>query len=319
MNRMDDAAKKVPVSAKKAQDHSQVEGAEEASPAPERNPQEDIIDLFLRKPLYARLEGEEGYFEEIESILDGTSGVDYDNYCPVCDQVTPWTLRKTISKSTGGGAGLGTIPRYAQIPLPNIRAINAVCLRRQHFHTYVLYVKDCMVQKIGQKPSMADIALGELKSIKGIERLDRRELGRALGLFSHDAPLGAFVYLRRVFERMIDRAHERHLQKHGSHLESWNDLRMAQRISALADELPDVVQSNFAVWGLLSKGVHELSDEDAEILFPLLKAVIFEMLGDEERVRQAQIQSEATRKALANAASQFSSNPNQTNEGSISV
>jgi hypothetical protein len=307
-----------PDSTEETLDRAEVGSAQEVPVAPPRRPSEDIIDLFLRKPLYAKIEGDKDYFDEIESILDGRRGVDYDNYCPICDQVTPWTLRKFTPRSTGGGSGLGVLARYDQATLPTIRVVSTVCLRRQHFHTYVFYVKDFTVQKIGQRPSMADIALGELKSIRGIESLDRKELGRALGLFSHDAPLGAFVYLRRVFERMIDRAHERHFGKHGAYLANWNDLRMGQRISALAGELPKVVQSNIAVWGLLSKGVHELSDNEAEILFPLLKAVIFEMLGDEERLRQAKIQSEATRKALASAASQFKSTNGQ-DEGHAEV
>jgi hypothetical protein len=98
---------------------------------------------------------------------------------------------------------------------------------------------------------------------------------------------------------------------HGSYLENWNDLRMGERIGALADALPAVVRSNAAVWGLLSRGIHELSDEDAETLFPLVKAVIFEMLGEEERQRQAAVQSEATRKALASAAARFNSPQNK--------
>lgn len=240
--------------------------------------------------------------EAVEEVLNGDANIDFDNYCPVCQQTTPWSLRKYVPRNSGGGARLG---RYVQAYLPDIRAVNAVCLRRQHFHTYIVHVRGGVVQKVGQRPSVADIAFGELGAIPNIEKQDRSELGRALGLFAHDTPLGAFVYLRRVFERMIDRAHERHQTCHGSYLQNWRDLRMGDRISALAGELPAVVRSNSAVWGLLSKGIHELSDDDAQTLFPLVKAVIFEMLGDEERYRQAAKQSEATRKALAAAAERF--------------
>jgi|GEM_PF-4268002 len=275
------------------------------------NAAQDVIELFLRRPLYAKIEGEGDYLEAVEKVLEGKASVDFDNYCVICNQVTPWTLRKFTPRNSGGGSGNGITNRYVQAYLPTIRAVSTVCMRRQHFNTYILHVADSTIQKIGQKPSMADIALGELKAVPGIDKQDRRELGRALGLFSHDTPLGAFVYLRRVFERMIDRAHERHKGKHGSFLENWSGLRMGERIAALADELPSVVQSNYAVWGLLSKGIHELADDDAEMLFPLVKAVIFEMLGEEERHRQAAIQSEATRKALASAAARFNAMPSE--------
>lgn len=264
---------------------------------------EEVIDLFLRKPLYAKLVGDDDYIAFLEQVINGNASADFDNYCVICDQITPWTLRKFQVRNSGGGSG--PTSRYVQDYVPTIRAVNAVCLRRQHFHTYILHVTDSTAQKVGQRPSLADISLGELKAIPGIEKQDRKELGRALGLFAHDTPLGAFVYLRRVFERMIDRAHQRFKGKHGNFIENWNDLRMGDRIAALTDELPSVVQENYAVWRLLSKGIHELSDEDAEILFPLLKAVIFEMLGEEDRHRQAAIQSDATRKALTSAAARF--------------
>lgn len=276
---------------------------------------EDIIDLFLRKPLYGIIKGEQEYINEVEEILEGNTGLDFDNYCEVCGQVTPWTLKKYAPRHSGGGTSFPA--RYVQASLPHIRVVNTVCLRRQHFHTYILHLAGSTVQKIGQRPSMADIALGELKAIPGIEKQDRRELGRALGLFAHDTPLGAFVYLRRVFERMIARAHDRFAERHGKRLQDWVDLKMGQRISALAEELPAVVRSNSAVWGLLSKGIHELSDEDAAMLFPLVKAVIFEMLGEEERHRQAAIQSEATRKALADATARLK--PTSSDHGSGST
>lgn len=269
---------------------------------------EEIIEVCVRKPLYTKITGTPEYILAVSSALEGKTPVNYDNYCPICEMVTPWTFRKFNVRNSGGGSGLvGGVARHVQEYLPNIRAVNTVCLRQQHFHTYIFHVGDEQIQKIGQRPSMADIAFGELKSIPGILKDDRRELGRALGLFAHDTPLGAFVYLRRVFERMIVRASERYTEKNGSLPEKWSELRMGDRIAALSAELPSVVQSNYAVWGLLSKGIHELSDEDAENLFPLLKAVIFEMLGEEERHRQAALQSEATRKALASAVAHYNS------------
>lgn len=302
-NQADDAAKPSDTPAA----HS---GAADALPEPQRTWQragKDIIDLFLRKPLYKKIEGNQDYVNAVDAIIDGLGSVDFDNYCIFCDRTTPWTVRKYNPKTTGGGVG-SPGPRYVQPSLPKIRVVHAVCMRRQHFYTYVLHVEDGVIQKIGQKPSMADIALQELKTIPGINSEDRSELGRALGLFAHDTPLGAFVYLRRVFERMIARAHEGHKTKFGD-VQSWNELRMGERIAALADELPEVVRSNSGVWSLLSKGIHELSDEDAQALFPLVREVIFEMLSEEERHRQAAIQSVATRKALAGAVARFRSSP----------
>lgn len=251
--------------------------------------------LLIESPLYAKIEGDADLFEQIDLIISAKGNLEFDLYCVRCKQVTPWAIRPYVSANSGGGSG----SRYqSQIYVPTVKVVNAVCLRKQHFNTYVLSRHSLIVQKIGQMPSMADMAFGELKAIPGIGSQDRKELGRALGLFSHDTPLGAFVYLRRVFERMILRAHEQFKEDTGAYIDDWQTLRMGERIKALGSALPGDVSKNAGVFGLLSRGIHELSDEDAEVLFPLVKAVIFQMLGDEERHRQSAIERRETQIAL---------------------
>lgn len=83
-------------------------------------------------------------------------------------------------------------------------------------------------------------------------------------------------------------------------------MRMEDRIEAVRDQLPAKVVQNRRVFAVLSKGIHELSDEEGRELFPLLKSVIFQMLGDEERLRQAREQEATTDAALVRAIERFS-------------
>lgn len=264
-----------------------------------------VRDLLLERPLYASFsEADDEVNEAVGNILSGETHLDFDLYCDTCRQVTPWTIRKLVPHTVGGGSLRASYT--VKVARPPIRVIHAVCQRKQHFYTYILFRSDRYVQKIGQRPSMADIAFGELKNIAGINSADRKELGRALGLYAHDTPLGAFVYLRRVFERMVERAHEAHKDQNGSYIDGWRDLRMGERIGALGSTLPVEISQNASVFGLLSRGIHELSDEDAATLFPLVKAVIFQMLGDEERHRQAVLARKETSAALQAAISRYS-------------
>lgn len=265
-----------------------------------------IRKLLLELPLYAVIANlDDDIDEAVGEILVGESHLDFDLYCSACLQVTPWTVRNANHRTIGGASNRASYIKNPELPL--IRVIHAVCQRKQHFYTYIIFRKIGYLQKIGQLPSMADIAFSELKHIHGINTEDRRELGRALGLYAHDAPLGAFVYLRRVFERMIERAHEAHRERSGTYISGWRDLRMGERIAALGETLPVEISQNAGVFGLLSKGIHELSDEDAATLFPLVKAVIFQMLGDEERHRQADLARKETKVALQEAISRFGS------------
>jgi hypothetical protein len=145
---------------------------------------------------------------------------------------------------------------------------------------------------------MADIAFGELRTIdRSLERIDRTELGKALGLFSHDAAIGAFAYLRRVFERMIDRSYERQSSA-GHPVQGFADMRMDEKVAALKDELPEMVVRNSAVFSVLSLGLHELTEEQCTKHFPVIKAVLFQMLEQEEHKRKAAMTQRETEAAL---------------------
>ncbi|KGB51780.1 hypothetical protein FG91_04146 [Sphingopyxis sp. LC81] len=66
-------------------------------------------------------------------------------------------------------------------------------------------------------------------------------------------------------------------------------MRVDEKIKALSAELPDRVVKNSAVFSVLSAGIHELADEECLTLFPVLKAVIFQMLEEEEHKRRKKI------------------------------
>jgi hypothetical protein len=87
-------------------------------------------------------------------------------------------------------------------------------------------------QKIGQFPSLADTANDAAKLYsKVMEDEDRRELSRAVGLAAHGVGIGSFVYLRRVFERLIDRR----FKASGLAEDGYNGLRMDEKIQFLRD------------------------------------------------------------------------------------
>jgi hypothetical protein len=77
------------------------------------------------------------------------------------------------------------------------------CTRnKEHKIFFVFRFDDPFVQKIGQYPSLADIANDESRLYRQVlEKEDAAELHRAIGLAAHGVGVGSFVYIRRVFER----------------------------------------------------------------------------------------------------------------------
>ena len=68
----------------------------------------------------------------------------------------------------------------------------------------------CVVTKIGQYPTYADLQKPQFKHLnKLLDNIDRLELNKEVGLAAHDSAIGAYVYLRRVFERLIEKEHLR--------------------------------------------------------------------------------------------------------------
>lgn len=250
-----------------------------------------VVDLLLHKGLYSFIQVEDETQREAERQIREAAVGTYDCYCTTCGQVTPFIVQGIGVVNAGGGLRQGNALAHP----PSVFALRSVCQRDLTTYLYAFQKVADRLVKIGQLPSMADISFGEIKGIdKGLEPADRKELGTALGLFAHDAAAGAFVYLRRVFERMIDRAHERHADP----IDGFNQMRMDEKIAAIENALPERVVTNRRVFAVLSRGVHELTDEQCKALFPLVKAVVFQMLEQEEHQRRKEANEKETDAAL---------------------
>ena len=248
-----------------------------------------IQNLLYRDGLYQTIDltTPDGIF--VRNFMEQGLWFNHDMFCPTCKMVTPYVLRTAALEQPESDN------RWRIRTRANVIAINAVCQRIAHWLTFVLIMDGKWLTKIGQHPSSADIAIGELRSIQNsLDVVDRRELSRALGLFAHDTHLGAFVYLRRVFERIILRAHDRHVSAGFPDVPGFTTMRMDDRIEAVHDQLPASVVTNRRVFAVLSKGIHELSEEEAGELFPIVKQVIFQMLAEEERLKDAREQEART-------------------------
>ena len=68
--------------------------------------------------------------------------------------------------------------------------------------------------------------------------------------------------------------------------ETYKDARVAERIKMLATYLPKTLVESTAFYGIVSKGIHELSEEDCIAYFPVLKGFIFMILRQWEQLRK---------------------------------
>ena len=167
-----------------------------------------------------------------------------------------------------------------------------------HHLDYIVLTTDNSMIKIGQYPSVADMSFPELDAYKHvISKQDRKELGTAIGLFASGIGAGSYVYLRRILERLIYQA--KATAGDAVNDEEFEKARVAERIKMLQGYLPEILIKNTTIYGILSKGIHELSEEECKKYFPVVKECIYQILGMWESERRKQADEVALNKALS--------------------
>jgi hypothetical protein len=121
---------------------------------------------------------------------------------------------------------------------------------------------------------------------------------RGVGLASHDVGIGAFIYLRRVFEHLIESAHSKAIIKPGWDESVFEKARMDEKIQLLQDLLPTFLVENRVLYKILSSGVHELSEQECLKAFSAVKLGIELILDDELERHKREKKIEAAKKAL---------------------
>ncbi|MFA6304788.1 MAG: short-chain dehydrogenase [Patescibacteria group bacterium] len=149
-------------------------------------------------------------------------------------------------------------------------------------------------QKVGQFPSVADFQIpqvGKYRKILGEEQY--KELTRGVGVAAHGVGIGSFVYLRRVFENLIEEAHELSLKEEGFNEDNYKLVSMDEKIGMLKSNLPDFLVENKVLYAILSKGIHELTEDECLQYFETIKIGIEQIL--DEKIIQKEKADKATK------------------------
>jgi hypothetical protein len=154
--------------------------------------------------------------------------------------------------------------------------------------------------KVGQFPSLADIQFAEIgkKYNKHLSEEDLRNYKKAIGGFAHGIGAGSFVYLRRIFENLILEAFVNHKAELGLTDDAFSKLRMADKVDALKTVLPSQLVEMKFVYGILSKGVHELTEEECLEYFSSLRLSIELILDQKIEAKQKADKDVAVKKEL---------------------
>lgn len=246
--------------------------------------------IFISEPIYRHL-------------VTGNEG----NYHSVQDEIV--NLQQTLNRQRAVGTDINdswiwTTKNFAYDT--RIMAFRFYCAKdHSHRMDYIVSTEDNIMRKIGQYPSIADLSFPELKEYRKVmtSKEDEKELKRAIGLYANGIGVGSFVYLRRIFERIINNACEKAINDNKYNEKELMDLQVKDRIKKLSGYLPKAVVDSTVAYGIMSKGIHEFSEEECKEYFPVLQAFIMMVLRQWEAIRKEAEDAENLQKELNRIAS----------------
>ena len=272
--------------------------------------------LLTEKGIYGKVEVDISDLPDIEKYLSGSlnKGNVIDCYCPTCKAPRSFEF---FDSEVHTGTGMVRIalpnqPLVADSPRPHERFQRY--LGRRYVLTYKctrdgnqtilfdLILTDSELIKVGQYPPRAILdrsKFGKYKKLLGAQYI---ELTTAVWLAAEGIGIGSFVYFRRIIENLV-------FEKYAEHKESleisecdFSRLKFDKKIETLKDYLPEALVKNKAIYGIVSKGIHELSEEECLDMFqPLLigiELILDEVLAQKEKEkREKELQSFISKKS----------------------
>lgn len=239
-----------------------------------------IQEFLFEAPLYE-------IFSASNKVLETFySGINRDNppidgHCPYCGRASTFVINRIhvpIAEHREN-ISLRSVPN---------EEISIICARsRAHLIRYFFRKYKFTVEKIGQHPSLADIANDEVAQYrKNMAKIDAHEFHKAIGLAAHGVGVGSFVYLRRVFERLITTRFEEFKGAEGWKNKQFYAVRMEEKISLLDGHLPEYLVKNRKIYSILSVGVHELDERECLKWFEVMKQSILIILDDDKKKKE---------------------------------
>ncbi len=290
-------------------------------------------DFLVNKGLYDEIEITKDNIFELADLVGGY--VKIDIYCPKCgesrvfsceaipyywhedhnNKINRCLLEKEIVSwqqiQNGEGSRYASTSKEAWTWTNNsleaetrLMVFKFFCaMDNTHHLDYIVLTYGNKLKKIGQYPSVADLSFPELKEYKKvITEEDQKELKRAIGLFASGIGVGSFVYLRRIFERIIIIASQKAIEEGKIKKEEFDRARVDEKTKMLAEYLPKSLVNNPVFYGIISKGIHELSEEDCIDFFPVMQSFIMMILRQWEKIRRDGEEEKKIAASLSNIA-----------------
>ena len=262
-------------------------------------------DFFLKNKLYEKFKIDRNNENDIDRVLE----IELFNgaiscYCKECNEKR--TFRNDlIEKSIPSYTPHSELKKYKtpsaiKSNLYSSQQLNILLRERTftlefyctHNHDHRIYftftIQNSIIQKSGQFPTLLDLEdspeINKYKKELGKE--EGRNYHKAIGLASHGIGAGSYVYLRRIFEGFIYEAKDKAIKEGVIKEDDFVPKKMNDRIELLKDYLPEILVEHKEYYSVVSKGIHELSEDECLEHFNILKMGIEVILDEKIELRK---------------------------------
>ncbi|MED3513086.1 MULTISPECIES: hypothetical protein [Bacillus] len=236
--------------------------------------------LALELGLYQPFTITEENVDKVDSCLRNPYGKQFDCYCIECGKESTFKFQNPIGGSLPAKYIANNIPDRIKSDWPI--GLLFKCQRvESHLFYFSLLIRGNKMTKIGQYPSLADLQLHKIEKYRTILKDDYRDFSKAIRLNSQEIGAGSFVYLRRIFENLIEETRQKALQDPNWDNSTFEWAKMDKKIKLLKNYLPEFLVENRKLYAILSKGIHELTEKECLELFPKVELAI-ELILDEK-------------------------------------
>jgi len=254
----------------------------------------DTKTLLLEIPLYKECELSNFSYKEVRNLESFKESI--DAYCIDCKRQSVFWSQKIDELKEPNEAFLMRATYDEHKEKTRSFYLMLTCTRDgKHVMIFYFKIYNKKLIKVGQFPSIADLQSNEIDKYRKVLSKERfKDFKRGIGLVSHGIGVGSFVYLRRIFEDLIAEAHQEAINNSdwvNKNEEAFNasGVRVVEKILLLKDFLPEYLVENRNIYGILSKGIHSLSEDECLEYYPVIKIGIEFILDEKlEKARKAE-------------------------------
>ena len=257
--------------------------------------QKKLEEIFTNTPPYKKIEIP---INEYLSIWDLDKKISIDDYCENCgaEKVFVCHSNTQLEHIKAHAKNSNHLPYTDSniIKKHFINSINAnydnttifkfVCAKCGEIHYFsVLFESDFMV-KYGQYPSYSTQNVKKVEKYKNLISKYYPELKKSLNAYSQGMGVASFVYLRRILEWLLEE----------KCLDDEKPLKFVDKLDKV-EKREKIIPDDFSeiknqIYSVLSKGVHEYSEEECldmyDVVFFVIESILENELNKKERKRR---------------------------------